>query len=173
MSRSLLWRHIVSLTVGVYSSNHGVLYDVEKSVGCRSVRLSVYPSVYNSNKNAYSSIIINGIITRISDEKLGILYKKIKRFFKKLFFKYFRSNFWKIVFFYYSKVIDCWTLAYQVVMIDVLCKKSDILKTFIKKKIINRIFEKYTFSISFIINSRIIIRGSYERVWHQSLSPDM
>ena len=48
MSHSLLWRHIVLLTVGVYSSNHRVLYTVgisitrrfQKSVG-RSVRLSV------------------------------------------------------------------------------------------------------------------------------------
>ena len=47
MSHSLLWRHIVLLTVGVYSSNHRVLYTIgismtrfQKSVGS-SVRLSV------------------------------------------------------------------------------------------------------------------------------------
>ena len=48
MSHSLLWRHIVLLTVGVYSSNHRVLYTIgismtrrfQKSVG-PSVRLSV------------------------------------------------------------------------------------------------------------------------------------
>ena len=48
MSHSLLWRHIVLLTVGVYSSNHRVLYTIgismtrrfKKSVG-PSVRLSV------------------------------------------------------------------------------------------------------------------------------------
>ena len=28
MSHSLLWRHIVLLTVGVYSSNHRVLYTI-------------------------------------------------------------------------------------------------------------------------------------------------
>ena len=52
MSHSLLWRHIVLLTVGVYSSNHRVLYTTginmmrrfQKSVGL-SVRLSVCPFV--------------------------------------------------------------------------------------------------------------------------------
>ena len=48
MSYSLLWRHVVLLTVGVYSSNHGVLYTIvisvtrfKESVGpsdCQSVR---------------------------------------------------------------------------------------------------------------------------------------
>ena len=55
MSHSLLWRHIVLLTVGVYSSNHRVLYTIgismtrkfQKSVG-PSVRLSVC----NANKKA-------------------------------------------------------------------------------------------------------------------------
>ena len=52
MSHSLLWRHIVLLTVGVYSRNYRVLYTIansmtrrfQKSVG-PSVCLSVYPSV--------------------------------------------------------------------------------------------------------------------------------
>ena len=52
MSHSLLWRHIVLLTVGVYSSKHRVLYTIgisrtrrfQKSVG-PSDRLSVCPSV--------------------------------------------------------------------------------------------------------------------------------
>ena len=54
MSHSLLWRHVVLLTVGVYSSNHRVFYTIgismtrkfKKSVGpfvrpsvCLSVRL--------------------------------------------------------------------------------------------------------------------------------------
>ena len=63
ISHSLLWRHIVLLTVGVYSSNHRVLYTIEismtrrfqKSVG-PSVRLSVCssvrPSVCNANKKS-------------------------------------------------------------------------------------------------------------------------
>ena len=52
MSHSLLWRHIILLTVGVYSSNHRVLYTIgismtsrfQKSVGL-SVRLFVCPFV--------------------------------------------------------------------------------------------------------------------------------
>ena len=57
MSHSLLRRHIVLLTVGVYSSNHRVLYTIgismtrrfQKSVG-PSVRPSVRLSVCNANK---------------------------------------------------------------------------------------------------------------------------
>ena len=50
MSHSLLWRHIVLLTVGVYSSNHRVIYhwnqyDEEISKKCRSIRPSVSLSV--------------------------------------------------------------------------------------------------------------------------------
>ena len=72
MSQSLLWRHIVLLTVGVYSSNHRVLYTI--GIGmmrrikkkCRSVRLSVC----NANKKAYYSFIINSRkIIRISAER--------------------------------------------------------------------------------------------------------
>ena len=56
MSDSLLWRHIVLITVDVYSSNHGVLYNIgismtrrfQKSVGpsvCLSAYLAVRPFV--------------------------------------------------------------------------------------------------------------------------------
>ena len=73
MSHSLLWRHIVLLTVGVYASNNRVLYTIgisitrrfQKSVG-PSVCLSVRPSVCLSicpfitlTKKAYSSFIID------------------------------------------------------------------------------------------------------------------
>ena len=47
MFHNLLWRPIVMLTVGVFSSNHGVLYltrRFQKSVDS-SVRLSVHLSV--------------------------------------------------------------------------------------------------------------------------------
>ena len=44
MSHTLLWRHIILLTVGVYSSNHGVLYTIEISM-TRGFRKSVGPSV--------------------------------------------------------------------------------------------------------------------------------
>ena len=47
MSHNLLWRRIVWLTVGVYSSNHRVSYTVEVSMARfqKSVGLSVRPSV--------------------------------------------------------------------------------------------------------------------------------
>ena len=44
MSHSLLWRHIVLLTVGVYSSNHRVLYTIVISM-TRRFKKSVGPSV--------------------------------------------------------------------------------------------------------------------------------
>ena len=44
MSHSLLWRHIVLLTVSVYSSNHRVLYTIVISMTRRSQK-SVGPSV--------------------------------------------------------------------------------------------------------------------------------
>ena len=44
MSHSLMWRHIVLLMVGVYSSNHRVLYIIGISM-TRSFQKSVRPSV--------------------------------------------------------------------------------------------------------------------------------
>ena len=44
MSHSLLWRHIVLLTVGVYSSTHRVLYTIGISM-TRRYKKSVGPSV--------------------------------------------------------------------------------------------------------------------------------
>ena len=73
MSHSLLWRHIVLLTVDVYSSNHAVLYNIGISMTRRfqkSVSPSVPLSVCNANKKAYSSFIIDSrIIIRISDKR--------------------------------------------------------------------------------------------------------
>ena len=80
MSHSLLWRHIVLLTVAVYSSNHRVLYTIvinmtrrfKKSVG-PSIRLSVCLSVRlfaTLKTTAYSSFIIDSRkITRIWGER--------------------------------------------------------------------------------------------------------
>ena len=98
MSHSLLWRHIVLLTVGVYSSNHRVLYTIgismtmrfKKSVGpsvrlsvCQSVRLSVC----NATKKAYSSFIINSrIIFRISDERVWHPLQENVAIFSKYYF---------------------------------------------------------------------------------------
>ena len=110
MSHSLLWRHIVLLTVGFYSSNHRVLYTIgismtrrfQKSVSpsvrpsvrlsvCLSVRLSVCPFVALTKK-AYSSIIDSRKIICISDERVwhplqeneAIFSKILERIFEKL-----------------------------------------------------------------------------------------
>ena len=61
MSHSLLWRHIVLLTVGVYSSNHWGLLTIGFSItrfqtSIFSVRPSVCLSVCNANKNGYSEV---------------------------------------------------------------------------------------------------------------------
>ena len=92
MSHSFLWRHIVLLTVCVYSSNHRVLYthwnryDEEISKKCRSVRLSVS----NANKKAYSSIIDSRKIIRISGERVWHPLQESEAIFKK---KNVRPNF--------------------------------------------------------------------------------
>ena len=49
MSHSLLWRHIVLLMVGVYSSNHRVLYTIGISM-TRRFQKSVDPSVCQSGR---------------------------------------------------------------------------------------------------------------------------
>ena len=51
MSQSLMWRHIVLLTVGVYSSNHRVLHTIGISM-MRRFQKSVGPSVCLSVRNA-------------------------------------------------------------------------------------------------------------------------
>ena len=62
------------LTVGVYSSNHRVLYTIGISMTRRfqkSVGPSVRLSVCNANKKAHFSFIIDGRkIIRISDERV-------------------------------------------------------------------------------------------------------
>ena len=60
MPHNLRWRHIVLLTVGVYSSNHGVLDTIEISLTRRLQKAQVYLSVYNANKNVYSLIKSKG-----------------------------------------------------------------------------------------------------------------
>ena len=99
MSHSLLWRHIVLLTVGVYSSNHRVSYTIaismtrfKKSVGPSvrpSVCLSVCLSVCNANKKAYSSIIDSRKIIRISDEKVWHPLQENEAIFSKNIFQQF------------------------------------------------------------------------------------
>ena len=81
MAHSLLWRHIVLLTVGVYSSNHRVVYTIvismtrrfQKSVGPSvhsSVRLSVCPFVTLTKKVYFSFIIDSRNIIRTSGERV-------------------------------------------------------------------------------------------------------
>ena len=92
MSHSLLWRHIVLLTVGVYSSNHRVFYTIgismtrrfQKSVG-PSVRPSVCPSV-TLTKKAHSSIIDSRKIIRISDERVWHTLQENVAIFAKYYF---------------------------------------------------------------------------------------
>ena len=92
MSHSLLWRHIVLLTVGVYSSNHRVLYTIgirmtrrfQKSVGL-SVHLSVCPFV-TLTKKAYSSIIDSRKIIRISGERVWHPPQENEAIFSKQYF---------------------------------------------------------------------------------------
>ena len=90
MSYSLLWRHIVLLTVGVYSSNHGVLFIIGISMTRRfqkSVGPSVCQSVCSANKKAYSSFIIDSrIIIRISDERAYQPLQENKAVFPKIYF---------------------------------------------------------------------------------------
>ena len=72
MSHSLLWRHVVLLTVGVYSSNHRVLYTIGISM-TRRFQKSVGPSVcpfVTLLKKAHSSIIDSRKINRISGERV-------------------------------------------------------------------------------------------------------
>ena len=89
MSHSLLWRRIVLLTVGVYSSSHRVLYTIgismtEISKKCRSVRPFV-----TLTKKAYSSFIIDSRkIILISDERVWHpLQENVAIFSKKYFLK--------------------------------------------------------------------------------------
>ena len=71
MSHSLLWRHIVLLTVGVYSSNHRVFYTIAISM-TRRFQKRVGPSVcpfVTLTKKAYSPFIIDSRkIIRTSNE---------------------------------------------------------------------------------------------------------
>ena len=110
MSHSLLWRHIVLLTVCVYSSNHRVLYTIgismtrrcRKSVGpsvCLSICPSVRLSVCNANKKkTYSSFIVDSWkIIRISGERgWHPLQENEAIFSKKYFSKIVERNFEKI-----------------------------------------------------------------------------
>ena len=92
MSHSLLWRHIVLLTVGVYSSNYRVLHTIGISM-TRRFQKSAGPSVcpfVTLTKEAYSSFIIDSRkIIRISGERdYHPLQEKEEIFSKKYFSKF-------------------------------------------------------------------------------------
>ena len=103
MSHSLLWRHFVLLTVGVYSSNHRVLYSIairdfneERTKRfkkkCRSARPSVCPSVRFpfatlTKKKAYTFFIIDSSkIIRISGERVWHPLQENETIFSKKYF---------------------------------------------------------------------------------------
>ena len=88
MSHSLLWRHIVLLTVGVYSSNNEVLYTIGISVTKR-FKKSVGPSVCNAKKT-YSSFIIDSRKTiRIAGERAYHPLQVNEDIFSKIYFSKF------------------------------------------------------------------------------------
>ena len=94
MSHSLLWRHIVLLTVGVYSSNYRVLYTIGISM-TRRFQKSVGPSLcpfVTLTKKAYSSFIIDSrkIIRTSGERAYHPLHEN-----EEIFFTNFRANFEK------------------------------------------------------------------------------
>ena len=98
MSHSLLRKHIVLLTVCIYSSNHRVLYIIGVSM-TRRFQKSVGPSVcpfVTLTKKAYSSIIDIRKIIRILSERVwhplqeneAIFSKKISNILERIFEKF-------------------------------------------------------------------------------------
>ena len=89
ISHSLLWRHIVLLTVGVYSSNYRVLYTIGINMTRRfqkSVGLSVCPFV-TLTKKTYSSFIIDSRkIIFISGERVWHPLQEYVAIFSKYYF---------------------------------------------------------------------------------------
>ena len=86
MSHSLLWRHIILLTVGVYWSNHRVLYTIG-IIMTMKFQKSVGLSACNANKKAYSSFIINSReINRISGERAYNPLQENEAIFAKKYF---------------------------------------------------------------------------------------
>ena len=89
MSHSILWRHIVLLTVGVYSSNHRVLYTIGINM-TRRFQKSVGPSdcpFVTPTKKVYSSFIIDSRkIIRISSERVWHLLQENEAIFSKKYF---------------------------------------------------------------------------------------
>ena len=88
LSHSLLWRHIVLLAVGVYSSNHRVLYTIGISITTRfpkSVGASVCPFVTLTKKP--TPLIIDSIkIIGVSDERVYHLLQENEEIFSKKYF---------------------------------------------------------------------------------------
>ena len=84
------------LTVGVYSSNRRVLYSYHFNQYDDEIPKKC-PSVFNTNKDAYS-IINNTLIISISDERAWHLLQIMKRYFQNIVFQNIRRNFKKIAF---------------------------------------------------------------------------
>ena len=89
ISHSLLWRHIVLLTVCISSSNHGVLYAIEISM-TRRFKKSIHPSVCNANKKGYAFFIIDSIIIiHISDGRVWHSLQENELVFQKIILQKF------------------------------------------------------------------------------------
>ena len=95
-SQCLLWRLVLLLMVGVYSSNCGVLYTIRISI-TRRFQKSVGLSICNTNKYAYGSFIIySRIKICILGERAWHLLEENEAIFSKNYFSNFLLNFRKI-----------------------------------------------------------------------------
>ena len=92
MSHNLLWRHIILLTVSVYSSNHGVLYIIAISIARGFHKSESVCLVIHATKYAYSSFVSSRIIISISGERAWWLLQETD-YINNIFFGNFRPNF--------------------------------------------------------------------------------
>ena len=93
MSPSLLWRHIVLLTVGVFQATTECYIPLESVWREDFKKVYVRPFVclfVTLTKKAYTFFIMNSrIIIRFQMKGFGILYKKMKQYFQKNIFQKF------------------------------------------------------------------------------------
>ena len=92
MSHILLWSHSVLLTVGIYSSYHGVIQ--HWSLHDEEIQKSAGPFVCNTNKYTYSSII-NSRMIRIAYESSWHAQQENEAIFKIIFRKFLTELFKK------------------------------------------------------------------------------
>ena len=100
------WSVFIQAATEYYAIGISMTRRFRKSVGpsvrpsvCLFVCPSVHLSVCNANKKAYSSFIIDSRkIIRISDERAYLSLQENEEIFLKIFFKTFRANFRKILY---------------------------------------------------------------------------